>query len=325
MANDDGRARVREEEVVSEANGGTAVRVAKSRGLAFVALAKAYLDGARKPLTFQRCQELVRPHAAQPNLMLHNLEQDGLVSGDAARGTGRSRIVFVDKTVFVKEGDEEVQVWPEIAGVPAPNPAPPRPGRPPSGPILTPEETLAYLRGHYPAAEFTVKQVIDGTGMTQGSVYDRVRKFLADGDIEQSGGTKGRKDDPARYRIREPAPVAPAADADRAVRSEIAPGIKSKAELLSELTAKRAELERLNEATRRRVEAERRRQAAESEAARLRVLLLEQERAVAEADAELVEIGPVDDRLRADLEAGIARDAEILEQYDDILARLTRH
>lgn len=326
MPNDGDRVRVREEEEVSEANGGMVVRVARSRGLAFVALARAYLDGGRKPLPFKRCQELVRPFCTQPNLMLHNLEQDGHIGGDAARGTGRSRIVFVDKTVFTKEGDEEVQVWPEAGGATVSAPAsPPRPARSSSETILTPERTLAYLRERFPDAEFTVKQVVDGTGMTQGSVYDRIRRFLADGDIEQSGGTKGRKNDPARYRLRVPAPAAGTGEADTPAPVIARPSIKSKAELAAELAEKRGELARLDETSRRRGAAEERKRDAELEAGRLRALLLEEERKVAEAEAELTAVAPVDDTRRVELEAGIDRDAEILDRYDDLVARLTRH
>ncbi|NBS41701.1 ArsR family transcriptional regulator, partial [bacterium] len=191
--------------MVRGANGDGPVRVGKNEALAFAALAKAYLEGGRKPIGVKKCQEIVSPFTTQPDLMLHNLEQHELVSADAARGRNRSRIVFVDKTVVAKDGEEERQMWPESAvadAAPMPAVPPVAESLPPVKPrVLTLDETRVFLNERFVGVEFTVSEVVRETGMSQGTTYDRIRPLVESGVIVQVGGTKGKKHDPARYRL----------------------------------------------------------------------------------------------------------------------------
>ncbi len=192
-----------EQQVVERAGapvGPNQIKVSENLAKGAVVMATAYLEGGRRPVPFEQCKEILK-HLGNYALILFNLERAGFLGCDGAQEKNRSRIAFVDKSVFAKVSGTLTQFWP----VPAPASEDPQDAPAESGndePVFVSALAVDLLRKldeHYGRTEF-----LGGEGhravasdWKMPTYYDRLRLLTEAGAIEVVPVEKG----PRKHRL----------------------------------------------------------------------------------------------------------------------------
>lgn len=318
------------------------VRLAPRIACAALTIVRAYLERGRRPLPHEDCAALVAPFGTQPNLVLHQLERAGVLVGDGARGTGRARIVNPDQAVEAKAGGRVVRFWPDpeqaaeaalskfapdatVEGPPQATSVPPSPAKRRQHVRMTAEDLEGYLRERHPSDEFTTMQIVREADLSTGLAYARFDELVMSGRLVRSGGTKGNRDEPARYRLVEPgsvtAEVVPDVPYDA---SQTVSAIKTRSELEAELAGLVARRDAIEASEQIRLEARRKIDEALARIERLEAELVAARRQLVDSK-DVIERNPVpDERSLLELDRGIRETSVLIEQYDFITARLLR-
>lgn len=239
----------KEDEVVR----GPKRRLARRLACATLVVLEAYLEGKRRPLTYDQCVRLVKPFGTQPNLVLHEIEQAGFFIGDASKAKNRARIVNPNLGLEAMVDGVLVRFWPDPepaarraiqdltshAGgkVRHRTPKPPQIAQQPRS-VPTADEVLALIREHFVDREFTIPQLRNVAGLTL-KAYDRVSTLVTEGRIVHVSGT-GHKSSPRHFRM------AGMEDVATPTTPVSSPMLKSREELEVEIASLIAEIERAN-------------------------------------------------------------------------------